>query len=571
MRNLYNIIFITVWCVIVSVCVGCESVDIDDSVNGADGTEDAGGSETSKIHLCSNWGMTKEQVKSEMTGYALDKEDEAFLCFSSDNAAYIISYEFYEAGLCASLLMAKTDVTSDSAMLQFVSDYTEIGFVEPRMVYLNEKKSSVATYNTEIIDNIEYKTLGLTRLDMESPRNVLCYTTTDDRAITPNVSSPFNVVQILSNTYSNGIGVIVCDGDITSIASDAFKGCTKLKSITLPSGLTLIQNKAFADCTSLENVAIHDGITSLGYGIFDNCTSLTDVHVDISNLADYCVENHTRKFVGNRHLYINGLEITELVIPDSVTEIGECAFYECSGLTSVTIPDSVTSIGDYAFNRCYSLTGITIPNSVTMIGSGAFVLCTSLVDMTIPGSVSTIGSFAFKSCTSLTNVTICDGVTSIGGGAFDGCSNLVSINIPDSVTILEGALFEDCSSLPIEGKIRYADVYLAEAIDENMVTCDIKDGTRFVGGYAFYINKCTKLTTVTIPDSVISIGYWAFIGCSSLKEVYCKATTPPIGSPAMFNSNASDRKIYVPRASVDAYKSAQYWSAYADSIVGYDF
>lgn len=120
-------------------------------------------------------------------------------------------------------------------------------------------------------------------------------------------------------------------------------------------------------------------------------------------------------------------EITKYDISDSVTSIGDLAFYDCKSLTSVTIPDSVTSIGEDAFSYCSSLTSITIPDSVTSIGYDAFYNCTSLTSVTIPDSVTSIGYYAFSGCTSLTSVTIGNSVTTIGNSAFYGCSSLTSI------------------------------------------------------------------------------------------------------------------------------------------------
>ena len=229
--------------------------------------------------------------------------------------------------------------------------------------------------------------------------------------------------------------------------------------------------------------------------------------------------------------YENGVGI--ITFDGDVTSIGEDAFFDCSSLASVTIPDSVTSIGDYAFIGCSSLVSITIPESVTSVGEYAFRYCESLASVTIPDSVTSIGKSAFEYCSSLANVTIPDSVTSIGDLAFYNCSSLANVTIPDSVTS--------------------------------------------IGMGAFYF--CSSLANVTIPDSVTSIGEGAFYCCTSLTSVYCEATTPPTGDNYMFSYYINGESvpipigctIYVPTESVDAYKAAEYWSDYADAIVGYEF
>ncbi|MBR3939540.1 MAG: leucine-rich repeat domain-containing protein, partial [Bacteroidales bacterium] len=150
----------------------------------------------------------------------------------------------------------------------------------------------------------------------------------------------------------------------------------------------------------------------------------------------------------NYNNYVSG----NMVIPDAVTHngttynvtelrpiLGSSSYYygsfeSCSGLTSVTIPNSVTSIGEYAFYNCSGLTSVTIPNSVTSIGESAFRGCSGLTSVTIPNSVTTIGERAFYNCSGLTSVTIGNSVTSIGNSAFSGCSGLTSVTIPNSVT-----------------------------------------------------------------------------------------------------------------------------------------
>ena len=136
-----------------------------------------------------------------------------------------------------------------------------------------------------------------------------------------------------------------------------------------------------------------------------------------------------------------------IILPSSVTSIGDFAFFECIGLTSITIPSSVTSIGNDAFEGCSGLTSITIPSSVTSIGDYAFYRCSGLTSITIPSSVTSIGQEAFKGCSGLTSITIPSSVTSIGNSAFSGCSGLTSITIPSSVTSIEYLAFYGCSGL----------------------------------------------------------------------------------------------------------------------------
>ena len=389
-------------------------------------------------------------------------------------------------------------------------------------------------------------------------------------ATTPNKTDVFGV-NIVSNTYDaeKKCWVIKFGGEVTTIGDDAFSYCSSLTSVTIPESVTTIGSEAFYYCSSLTSVNIPDSVTSIGYSAFKNCRSLTGVYYN-GDLSDWCNIDFefysggtSNPLCNGAKLYINNTEVTEVAIPSDILKIKNYTFYGCSSLTSVTIPDSVTSIGYNAFYYCSSLTGVYYNGDLSdwcnidfysgtsnPLNNGAklYINNTEVTEVTIPSDISEIKNYTFLGCSSLTTITIPDSVTSIGSSAFRDCSSLTSITIPDSVTSIGYGVFYGCSNLT------------SVIIPESITTIE---------SYAFC--DCSGLTSVTIPDSVTSIGEYAFYKCSSLTSVYCKATTPPTGGVYMFFGNASGLTIYVPTESVNAYKSASYWSDYADYIVGYDF
>ena len=318
---------------------------------------------------------------------------------------------------------------------------------------------------------------------------------------------------------------VIAEG-VTSIGSYAFDDCKSLTSVTIPDSVTLIDNGAFFGCTSLTSVTIPDSVTSIDQYAFYKCESLTSVTIPGSV---------TSIGVG-AFAYCKSL--TSVTIPNSVTSINYEAFRSCESLTSVTIPDSVTSIGKQAFLDCTSLTSVTIPDSVTSIGDSAFCNCKSLTSVTIPGSVTRIGEYAFSKCESLTSVTIPNSVTSIGWGAFSNCAALTGIRVAEGnshySSDASGVLFSKDKTTLVQCPGAFSGSYA------------IPNSVTSIGDYAF--SGCSSLTSVTIPDSVTSIGKWAFSECKSLTSVTIPGSVTSIGVGA-FASCTSLTGIWVAEGS----------------------
>lgn len=306
---------------------------------------------------------------------------------------------------------------------------------------------------------------------------------------------------------------------VAGIDRNAFYCCRELTNVVIPSSVMVIGDEAFYSCSGLVSVTIPNSVDSIGFAAFSSCRELTSV-----------------------------------IIPSSVTSISDEAFISCSNLASVVIPNSVTSIGNYAFATCSSLTNIVIPNSVTTIGDAAFANCSGLTSVTIGDSVTSIGDYAFYDCGCLTDVDIPNSVTSIGFNAFYNVRNLVysgtatgspwgalSVNgfidgyfvySDETRTSLLGCSPQASGSITIPNSVTSIGDYAFRNCS-NVTSIDIPNSVTSIGYAAFY--NCTGLTSISIPNSLTSIDEGTFNNCSGLTSIVIPNSVTSIGNGAFYN------------------------------------
>jgi len=423
------------------------------------------------------------------------------------------------------------------------------------------------------------------------------------------VTIPDSVTKIGVEAFVNctGLTSVTIGNGVVLIADAAFANCTGLTSITIPSSVTAIYTEAFAWCTSLTSITIPSGVTDIGFGLLVGCSNITSITVEAGNryyrAAGNCLIDMTGRLIAG---------CKNSVIPNdgSVQHIHHEAFGGLSGLTSIVIPASVTEIGDGILFGCPDLANIAVAaenehyhaagnclietesktlkaacnnavipddGSVTCIGYFTFFHSEHLTTIAIPDSVTKICEDAFADSTNLTSIILPKGLTKIEGHVFAGCTRLASVTIPSSVVSIDNQAFYDCESLAKivfvgtpeqweavekhENWDEQCGAYilrfekegtegLAYTLNEDGASYTVKKGTvtggdvtiassynglpvTAIGGLAFY--NCINLTSIDIPDSVTSIGGEAFNSCDRLTNVTIPDGVTSIGVAAFRN------------------------------------
>ena len=411
------------------------------------------------------------------------------------------------------------------------------------------------------------------------------------------------VTEIGGHAFQNctGLGSVSFGYGITSIAEYLFQNCTSLNSVTIRTSVTSIGNYAFRNCTGMTKITIPTSVTSIGYAAFSGCSSLESMTIPFASsmrsftemdeniypfgyffgtssytggvaTTQYYIESFDDGYymdmyaLGKKtyyipsslksvtithsliHLAFNGCQLNSLTISDRIG-YGSGAFSDCSvdkliiangtrtithamvpySVKEVIIPSSVTSIGNYAFDDCKGLTSITIPNSVRSIGDYAFDDCPDLTEVTISDNV-TLGKYAFRNCP-IEKLIISEGSQKLTANMIICANTLKEIVIPASVTAIDSGIFKSCSNLTgirvAADNPNYSSDEFGVLFNKNkseliwapaaLQSYTIPNSVTTIGDYAF--TSCTKLTGLSIPNSVNTIGRYAFSNCDGLTSI----------------------------------------------------
>ena len=375
---------------------------------------------------------------------------------------------------------------------------------------LDDENYTIVTYGSSSIGLANIKRVAIGRVAADRVLTIAA-DAFKDKTTLRSVSMPDNLYTIGSAAFRNtGLASVTIPASVAIIDQNAFYACTSLASVVLSSGGDRMQinQAAFYGCTALASISVPDSVVFYGINIFLGCTALEALTIPANTLA-----------IPNA-LCSGCTSLVTVTIRSSLTSIGNNAFLNCANLENINLPASLTSIGSSAFNGCAKL-DISLASNVNLqtIAASAFYGCTGLRSMTIPSGVSVIGSSAFEGCRSLTTVVI-QGATTISSDCFKNCVELSSLTIPNSVTSMGGSSWTSLSGCT-----------MLLTVGPAGGNYNIKIGwTASIPNYSF--RALTFIQSVVIPDGVTSIGVGAFAGCTGLQTVYIPASVETISQDA---------------------------------------
>lgn len=315
--------------------------------------------------------------------------------------------------------------------------------------------------------------------------------------------------------YCRSLTDIEFGENLETIEYCAFEYCDKITCVTLSGNIKTVEASAFKNCASLEEVIFNDKLQSIGNSAFEGTALKGDLvfpgslrcvgksaFYSLSNIGSITLNDGLTE-IGEKAFYAAINKAESLVIPDSVTKMGDYAFACCRSLKSIKVSENINTISSYAFSYCSSLENPILPSSLKKISSGVFSNCTSLVTVHIPQSVTFIGSSAFAKCSALENITLPDGIRSVSSHLFSECTALEEIAVPDSVKTIGSEAFYYCTDL--------------KKIDLGKSVTVIKSGA---------FQKCRALESIELPESLLSIESLAFSGLTSLSLRRQEVTIP---------------------------------------------
>lgn len=351
-----------------------------------------------------------------------------------------------------------------------------------------------------------------------------------------------------------GNGEVVYVGKVTEFANNCLQWTSALRSIVVPDGVKKLGYQSFYACQNMTDVSLPTTLEEIGdvSGLaFEACSALANGKFIIKDLKWWCglvIKGiYSNPVYYAKHIYnAEGNEITDLVIPEDVTSVGNNAFARCEGLKSVTFHDNVTYIGSTAFSGCTGLTTVTLPKNMKKLEEYAFSRCSNLTSVTIPEGMENIGFCAFEhsgltsltlpstinkmsqsfhNCEQLETLTLTDGLSDISG-SFYRCDALKEVRIPGSLKTMTYQDFNGCANLET--------VVIDEGVEEvagfqncsKLKNLTLASSVKKLGGVGF--SGCTSLEVVNLPEGVEYIAN--FDGCTSLKQIYFPSTITYVGT-----------------------------------------